>query len=261
MSELVTFQNLRGTEAQWAGVIPKDGQIAYTNSGTNKGKFKIGDGETVWGSLPYQGALSSVTSPLALADGVLSLGIGTGLTTNSGNIVPDFGTTSGKVLSGAHDTSSGVHGVSGSVVGTTDSQSLSNKTVINSKDKWNVVASAATGTINFDTDTALLWLYTSNASANYTLNIRAASGASLNSRLATGESITLTFMHQNGTTAYYPTTFQIDGVTLTGATAIKWQITGAPAAGDASNINAYTLTIIKTGSAAYTVLGSQTRFA
>lgn len=261
MSELVTFQNLRATEANWAGKILKDGQIGYVNSGTNKGKFKIGDGVTVWGDLAYQGALSSVTSPLALTDGVLSLGIGTGLTTSGGNLVPDFGTTSGKVLSGAHAASSGVHGVTGSVVGTTDSQTLTNKTIQNSKDKWNVVASAATGTVNFDTDTSLLWLYSSNATANYTLNIRGASGTTLNSRLETGESITLTFMHQNGTTAYYPTTFQIDGTTLTGPTAIKWQITGAPAAGDPSNINSYTLTIIKTGSNAYTVLGSQTRFA
>lgn len=245
-----------------SGTVLADGEIGYVNSGTYKGKFKIGDGTTAWGSLAFQGDLENANAPLALTDGELSLSIGTGLTTNGSNqLVPDFGTTSGKVLDGAHAGASGVHGVTGSVVGTTDSQSLSNKTIVNSKDKWNVVASAATGTINFDVATSLLWLYTTNATANYTLNVRGNSGTTLNSLMATGESVTLTFMHQNGTTAYYPTTFQIDGTTLTGPTAIKWQITGAPAAGDPSNINAYTLTIIKTGSNAYTVLGSQTRFA
>jgi hypothetical protein len=42
----------------------------------------------------------------------------------------------------------------------------------------NVVASAATGTINLDVDTASIWYYTSNASANHTLNIRYSSGVS-----------------------------------------------------------------------------------
>ena len=35
----------------------------------------------------------------------------------------------------------------------------------------NIVASAATGTINLEVDTASIWYYTSNASANHTLNI------------------------------------------------------------------------------------------
>ena len=121
----------------------------------------------------------------------------------------------------------------------------------------NIVASAATGTINFDVSTASIWYYTSNASANHTLNFRYSSSSSLNNNLATGDTITLVWLNTNGTTAYYPSTIQIDGSSVTP----KWQGGTAIAAGNASSIDAYVFTIIKTASATFTVLASQTKFA
>lgn len=121
----------------------------------------------------------------------------------------------------------------------------------------NVVASAATGTINLEVDTASIWYYTTNATANHTLNIRYSSSVSLNTALATGDAITVVWMNTNGATAYYPNVIQIDGSTVTpkiqGGTAI--------AAGNASSIDVYVFTIIKTASATFTVLESQTKFA
>ena len=119
----------------------------------------------------------------------------------------------------------------------------------------NVVASAATGTINLDIATASIWYYTSNATANHTLNIRYSSGASLNSVLATGDAITVVWMNTNGTTAYFPNVIQIDGTTVTPK--VPSAITG----GNASSIDVYSFTIIKTASATFTVLESQTKFA
>ncbi len=121
----------------------------------------------------------------------------------------------------------------------------------------NIVASAATGTINLDVTTASVWYYTTNATADHTLNIRYSSGVSLNTALAVGDSITVVWMNTNGATAYYPTAYQIDGSAVTP----KWQGGTAPTAGNASSIDAYSLTIIKTASATYTVLASQTKFA
>jgi hypothetical protein len=121
----------------------------------------------------------------------------------------------------------------------------------------NVVASAATGTINLNVETASIWYYTSNASANHTLNIRYSSTVSLNTALATGDSMTVVWLNTNGTTAYYPSTIQIDGSSVTP----KWQGGTAIAAGNASSIDAYVFTIIKTASATFTVLASQTKFA
>lgn len=119
----------------------------------------------------------------------------------------------------------------------------------------NVVASAATGTINFDVSTASVWYYTSNATANHTLNFRYSSGTSLNTAMATGDAITLVWLNTNGTTAYYPNVIQIDGTTVTP------KVPAAISAGNASSIDAYTFTIIKTASATFTVLETQTKFA
>lgn len=119
----------------------------------------------------------------------------------------------------------------------------------------NVVASAATGTINFDVSTASVWYYTSNATANHTLNFRYSSGTSLNTALATGDAITLVWLNTNGSTAYYPNVIQIDGSTVTP------KVPAAISSGNASAIDAYSFTIIKTASATFTVLETQTKFA
>ena len=119
----------------------------------------------------------------------------------------------------------------------------------------NVVASAATGTINFDVSTASVWYYTSNATANHTLNFRYSSGVSLNTALATGDAITLVWLNTNGSTAYYPNAITIDGNSVTP------KVPAAISAGNASAIDAYSFTIIKTASATFTVLETQTKFA
>jgi hypothetical protein len=119
----------------------------------------------------------------------------------------------------------------------------------------NVVASAATGTINFDVSTASVWYYTSNATANHTLNFRYSSSTSLNTFMATGDSLTVVWLNTNGSTAYYPNVIQIDGTTVTP------KVPAAISAGNASAIDAYSFTIIKTASATFTVLETQTKFA
>ena len=120
-----------------------------------------------------------------------------------------------------------------------------------------VSATAATGTINFDLTTQSVLYYTTNASGNFTINFRGSSGTTLNTIMATGESISATFLNTNGGTAYYNSVVQVDGSSVTP----KWQGGTAPTAGNASSIDGYTYVIIKTGSAAFTVLASQTRFA
>lgn len=124
-------------------------------------------------------------------------------------------------------------------------------------EKISVSAIAATGTINFDALTQALLYYTSNASANWTLNVRGSSAATLNSLMAIGQSMTVVFLNTNGATAYYPTVFQVDGSSVTP----KWQGGTAPSSGNASAIDIYSFTIIKTANATFTVLASQTKFA
>ena len=158
------------------------------------------------------------------------------------------------------------------LVGTDTTDTLTNKTLtspisntatINDailkspEERMNIVASAATGTINFDTTTSTIWYYTSNASANHTLNFRFSSSVTLNTALTTGDAITVVWLNTNGATAYYPNVIQVDGSTVTP----KFQNGTAFSAGNASAIDAYSFTIIKTASATFTVLASQTKFA
>jgi hypothetical protein len=120
-----------------------------------------------------------------------------------------------------------------------------------------VSATAATGTVNVDLSTSAVKYYTSNATADWTFNFRGDSGTTLNSLLSNGQSATVAFLVTNGSTAYKPTVFQVDSSAVTP----KWQGGTAPAAGNASSIDVYTFTIIKTASATFTVLGAQTKFA
>jgi hypothetical protein len=181
-----------------------------------------------------QGDITAVTS-------------GTGISVSSGT---------GPVPSVAVDTA---------VVATTNNtltmsgKTLSQPILVSPEERMNIVASAATGTINLEALTSGSWYYTSNATGNWVLNVRGDGSTTLNSILTTGDSITVAFLATQGSTAYYNTSLQVDGTT-SGVT-VEWQGGTAPAAGNASGIDVYLYNIIKTASATYTVLASQTKFA
>ena len=129
--------------------------------------------------------------------------------------------------------------------------------LLNAAETTTVSATAATGTINFYVNSQSVLYYTTNASANWTLNVAFSSGTSLNTAMSTGQTVTIAFLVTQGSTAYYENVFQIDGTSVTP----KWQGGTAPTKGNASGIDLYTYTITKTASATYTVLASQTQFA
>jgi len=172
-----------------------------------------------------------------------------------------------------------------------------------------ITASAPSATTNFDVTTQAVQFYTSNASTNFTFNVRgsatstvtagsfvvntiytiasigttdftligaasntvgvifpatgvgAGSGTAttgtLNSILAVGQSVTCSLLVTNGGTAYYPSTIQVDGSTVTP----KWQTGIAPTAGNANSVDVYTFAIVKTANLTYTVLAAQVKFA
>jgi hypothetical protein len=124
-------------------------------------------------------------------------------------------------------------------------------------EKASITATSLTGTVNFNAlDGAVLYC-TSNASGNWTLNVRGNGSTTLNNVMATGDSLSLAVLVTQGSTAYYQSAFQIDGSGVTP----KWAGGTAPTAGNASSVDVYTITIFKTGSAAFTVFASQTKFA
>jgi hypothetical protein len=120
-----------------------------------------------------------------------------------------------------------------------------------------VTAISASGTINYDITTQSVLYYTNNAGANWTTNFRGFSGTSLNSLMSIGQSMTVAFLTAQGATAYYNSAVQVDGTSV-GVTT-RW-IGGAPIAGNSNGIDSYRYLIIKTNSAAFTVLASVVQF-
>ena len=116
-------------------------------------------------------------------------------------------------------------------------------------------ANGAANTINFDAKTQQVLLYTGNATANVTINIRGDSGTTLNNTMANNQSLTVAFAMTNNATAKYVSLTQIDGSNVTP----KWQ-SGAPTSGTANAIDVYVYNVIKTNANTYTVLASQTSF-
>jgi hypothetical protein len=138
--------------------------------------------------------------------------------------------------------------------GTSSTASLKETNII---EPASVSGTAPTATTNFYINSGAVQYITANNANNWTLNFAFSSGTSLNSAMATNDSLSCTLITTNTTTAYYPSAFTIDGTSVTP----KWQGGTAPTSGNASSIDSYTFVIIKTASATYTVLASQTKFA
>jgi hypothetical protein len=128
--------------------------------------------------------------------------------------------------------------------------------LVGAREKITVAAAAATGTINYDAITQSVLYYTSNATGNWTVNLRGNGTTSLNTLMAVGETLTVAFLVTTGVTAYYNLAFQIDGTPVTP----RWSGGLAPASGNASSVESYVYVAVKTGNAAFTVFASRTQF-
>ena len=169
---------------------------------------------------------------------------------NAGDIT---GVTAGTGISGGGTSGTVTVSIDSTVATLTGSQILTNKTLTSPKEQMTISATAATGTIAFNITTQAVLYYTTDASANFTLNF-----TNVNSSLAIGESISCVFLNTNGATPYYASAFQIDSNAVTP----KWSGGTAPAAGNASAIDSYSFIIIKTANATFTVLaGGAVKFA
>jgi len=153
------------------------------------------------------------------------------------------GTFAGGITVQGATTLAGVTATSATVNGTLDIEEVYEKVT---------VQTSTTGTITFDTTAQAVELYTADQTANRTINF-----SNVNANLATGQSLSVAVLLTNGATPYYLNVYQVDGSAVTP----KWQGGTAPSAGNASGIDSYNFTIIKTADATFTVLASQTQFA
>ena len=113
---------------------------------------------------------------------------------------------------------------------------------------------------NIDAKAGGVYVFTVASNATWTHNIRGDGSTTLNSIMSDGECLTMVIMSKQTNTAYYSSALQIDG-TASGVS-INWFAGSAPGAGKASSngYDVYVWNIIKTGSAAYTVLATQSQY-
>jgi hypothetical protein len=145
--------------------------------------------------------------------------------------------------------------VSGTLLSASSTATLGASTI----EAVSINPAALTGSVTLDVKTNAVYYYTANASANWTLNFRGDGSTTMNAFLTTGQSATVVLLATQGGTAYYPTAYTVDGTAV--SVTVEWLGGAAPTGGNASGIDSYSFTIIKTGASTYTVLASQARFA
>jgi len=181
-------------------------------------------------------------------DGYQRLNEDSGLTYN-----PSTGTLSATSFSGSLSGSVTGGTISGTTITASDTVTFNASAI----EEISVQAVSASGSVTLDCKTNSVFYYTSNATGNWTLNFRGDGATTMNTFLAVGKSATVVFLATQGVTAYYATAFLVDGVSVTP----RWLGGSAPTGGNASSIDSYSFTIIKTAASTYTILASVARFA
>ena len=141
------------------------------------------------------------------------------------------------------------------LVGRATTDTLTNKTLAYPLENFYTTATGFAGYTYYAVTNGAVQYITAASTANGTLNITAASGVTLNTLMAVGQSITVVLLITN-TTAFYPNVIQVD----TAAATVKWQGV-TPTAGNANAIDAYSFVVLKTATSTFTVLASQSKFA
>ena len=112
---------------------------------------------------------------------------------------------------------------------------------------------------NIDLENGMVHLFTTAETTTATPNLRVDSSTSLNSTMAIGEAISVTIV-TTAAAAGYAATVNIDGATVgTNGGTLNWTGGSAPSDGGSSGVDIYAYTIMKTASATYTVIASQTK--
>lgn len=127
------------------------------------------------------------------------------------------------------------------------------------REKFYTTTTAFNGAYFFDvlTNGSVQYMSTA-ATGNGSIQIRGSSTVPLNTLMSIGESLTITWLITNGATAYRPVFWRFDaGTDIT----MKWLGGTAPSAGNANSIDAYTVTVTKTGNNAFLGFGSLSKFA
>ena len=122
------------------------------------------------------------------------------------------------------------------------------------REEIKITAGKLSANLNINLDNGMVHHFTTQETATAIPNIMSSVG--INTQMGTGDAIAVTII-TTAAAGGYSASIKIDNV----AKDVKWSGGADPAAGGASGNDVYALQIIKTGSAAYTVLGALNNFA
>ena len=244
------------------------GNIATINKDGNTLHVLYGDG--TWGPVTgnvsanyasYAGTIVNNAQPNITSTGTL-----TSLTV-TGNVTANNFVGNATYATSAGSSTSSVTAVSATTAGTVTTGAQPNVTSLGTltelsvtgmtsiqeaKEKFVPNGTGATGTVQFDVLSSAIILQTTNATANFTLNIRGNSSTTFNSIANSNESTSVTYINKNGATAYYANVIQIDGTTVTPV----WVGGNAISSGTASGYDVYNFNILKTATNTYVVFAA-----
>ena len=122
------------------------------------------------------------------------------------------------------------------------------------REEIKITAGKLSDNLNINLDNGMVHHFTTQETATAIPNIMSAVG--INTQMDTGDAVAVTII-TTAAAGGYSASIKIDGA----ANDVKWSGGSDPSAGGASGNDVYALQIIKTGSAAYTVLGALNNFA
>lgn len=170
---------------------------------------------------------------------------------SAGAITATSASVSGAFTGASATLSGALSAGSATVTGATSLQQIFEKATIN--------AGAGSSTINFDVQTSAVVVYEGATTTGHTVNIRGASGTSLNSLMSAGQSATIVLILNSGSTAGKISSITIDSPD--GSATVRWFGGTAYPNGSGSNAyDIYTITAMKKATNSWLVFASQSRF-
>ena len=125
------------------------------------------------------------------------------------------------------------------------------------KEQVKITAGKLSDNTNIDLENGMVHYFTTQETTTSTPNIRFSSSVSLDSIMAVGETISVTII-TTAAAAAYSANLGLDSGNSS-VNVIGWVGGSAPTGGGSSNVDIYTYNLIKTGSAAFTVIANQTK--
>ena len=120
-------------------------------------------------------------------------------------------------------------------------------------EKFNTTAGKLSDNTNIDLEDGMIHFFTTTESTTSTPNIRYSSSKTLNNMLTIGDTVSVTVI-TTAAAAGYSASWQVDGSAVTE----EWNGAAAPSEGGSGGYDVYTITLLKTSNATFTVPVSYT---